>query len=108
MEVCVKPNLYKLSSSCCISRLGENWNVMFTGLIAFGTVVGTVFYMEDQAKHSDRRKYNVVRDAMLQPVPIEPLEYPELYAKDQVDMMHRLIFSKEARLALVEGAQGIA
>lgn len=44
---------------------------------------------------------------MLTPVEIEPLIYPELCVPEQVAMMREIVFSKNVRLVLIEGAQGM-
>ena len=90
-----------------------NWSfatsVATVGGAVVATIVGTVEllnYQAEQSKYSEETKYQIVKKAMLQLVPSAPLDYPKLCAKDQDDMMRRLVFSNVARLVLVEGAQG--
>ena len=63
-------------------------------------------YEKEQSKYSEEKKYEVVKKAMLQPIPVKHLRYPHLWAKVQIDMMHSLVFSKDSSLVLIEGASG--
>ena len=63
-------------------------------------------YKKEQSKYSVDTKYEVMKKTMLQPIPVEHLEYPELCTKAQIDMMHSLVFSKWSSLVLIEGASG--
>ena len=64
--------------------------------------------MRDESKYSDKIKYDVVKNAMLQLIPIEPLTYPELCVKEQDDVKRDLVFDNNASLVLIEGAQGMS
>ena len=83
-----------------------NWGLVFTGAMSVGAVAGIYYAIKEQLKYSEGTKYQVVKKAMMQTIPTKSLAYPKLYAKDQEDMMRRLVFSDEASLVLVEGAQG--
>lgn len=84
-------------------RTGE---FLGTVIAAAGTLFGVYIALQERSKYSVGKRYKVVKGAMLSPISMEPLKYPELYAKDQVDMIHDLVFSNDTSLVLIEGAQG--
>lgn len=82
-------------------------------LATIGTIGAIIYYMNENAKHkeeqmkySKERKYQIIKNSMLQLIPIDPLELPELKVKEQIDMVKKIIFSKNPSLVLIEGAQG--
>lgn len=89
-----------------VIRKNENWLLVLTGTTTLVGVVGLGYVTVEKYKESDYHKYNVIKRIMMQPIGIEPLTFPELYAKNQVDMMRKFVFSKETSLVLIEGAQG--
>ena len=74
--------------------------------MAAGALVGIVFGMMELSKSSKWRKYQVVKEAMLQPITVKPFEYGEVSVPEHVQMLHELVFSKRPELCLIEGAQG--
>jgi hypothetical protein len=69
--------------------------------------VGFVFYVYRGPQRKVPSLYDAIKEAMLKPVEIEPLIYPELCAPEQVAMVREIVFSKDVHLILLEGAQGM-
>lgn len=79
--------------------------------LIFGALMGWYFYNYFAAKQrqkifSDITTFEVVEKAMLKPILVTPPFYPELCAQAQNDMVRKFVFSKKAKLVLIEGAQG--
>jgi hypothetical protein len=74
--------------------------------MALGTVAGIVFYIHERSQPKVLNNYDVIKKAMLKPVRIESLDYPELCVPEQVAKMRELVFSKDIHLTLIEGAHG--
>ena len=75
-------------------------------MAALGTFTGIVFYVNEKLKYSDKRKYKVIKAAMLKEITIAPFKYPELCIPEQAAVMRDIVFSDSAKLVLIEGAQG--
>lgn len=76
--------------------------------MGIGAIAGILFYVNEQWKYSDERKYDVMKAAMLQKIVEDPNTYPLLDLPEQTDMIRNIVFSDTTQLVLVEGAQGIA
>ena len=76
-------------------------------------IVGLGFNMKEQAKYekeqlkySPETKYQVVKEAMLQPITPKHEKYPELSVPEHISLLRELVFSNNPQLCLIEGAQG--
>ena len=59
-------------------------------------------YTEEVSKYSEKRKYQVAKEAMMQNISSTSVDYPKLQAKGQEDMMR----NSYCHTTQVEGAQG--
>jgi len=75
-------------------------------MVALGALAGIYYAIKDQSKYSKSTKYSVIKEAMLQPITVKSIKYPEVHVPEHVDMLHQLVFSEDPHLCLIEGAQG--
>jgi len=63
-------------------------------------------YFEEKKKQSKSTKYDVIKEAMLQPITLKHEKYPELSVPEHISLLRELVFSNNPQLCLIEGAQG--
>lgn len=71
-----------------------------------GAVASGLYSMRKQPVPLTDIMFDIIKQTMLQPIAMEPYEYPELIVKEQEELFRGIIFSKDTGLYLIEDAQG--